>query len=125
MTVLKLPQTAVHNQVFNVGNSDENYQISQLADFVADIVPGCRIDYSPGGGPDKRCYKVSCDKLFSMVPAYATLWTVRKSIQDLLRHYRVLGLKEGEFEGPRYSRISHLKDLMESGQLDNTLRWIK
>jgi len=32
----------IHNETFNVGRTEENYRISELADIVADTVPGCR-----------------------------------------------------------------------------------
>ena len=63
LAVLEAPQDAIHNQTFNVGQTEENYRISELADIVAETVPGCRVEYAPGGGPDKRCYRVNCDKI--------------------------------------------------------------
>ncbi len=122
---LKAPLAAVHNQVFNVGHTAENYQISQVANFVGKIVPDCRIEYTPDGGPDKRCYKVSCEKISAMVPSFAPVWTVEKSINDLLHLYKSLNLKAEEFEGPKFNRIAHLRELMGNGQLDNSLRWTK
>ena len=35
----------------------------RLGGIVAETVPGCRIEYAPDGGPDKRCYRVNCDKI--------------------------------------------------------------
>jgi nucleoside-diphosphate-sugar epimerase len=52
LAVLEGPRDAVHNQTFNVGRTDENYRISELADIVAEIDPGCSVQYAPGGGPD-------------------------------------------------------------------------
>src|SRR5262249_9119790 len=63
VSVLAAPRELVHNEVFNVGSNLENYRISELAEIVKDTVPGSRIDYDPNGGPDKRCYRVSCDKI--------------------------------------------------------------
>src|SRR5262249_50407570 len=54
VSVLDAPQELVHNETFNVGLTEENYRISELADIVAETVPGCRIEYAAGGGPDKR-----------------------------------------------------------------------
>lgn len=51
LAVLEAPQKAIHNEIFNVGRTSENYRISELADIVADIVPG-RVEYAQGGGPD-------------------------------------------------------------------------
>lgn len=121
--VLEAPTDAVHKQVFNVGETGENYQIRHVAEEVRQAVPGCRVEYAPDGGPDKRCYRVSCERIFSALPSFRPQWTVRESIRDLLHWYAALGLKADEFEGSKYSRIAHLKELIRTGQLDRTLRW--
>ena len=63
VAVLEAPRDAIHNETFNVGRTDENYRIRELADIVAETVPGCQVEYAPGGGPDKRCYRINCDKI--------------------------------------------------------------
>jgi nucleoside-diphosphate-sugar epimerase len=123
VSVLNAPQEAIHNQTFNVGRTDENYRISQLADIVAETVPGCRIEYAPGGGPDKRCYRVSCEKIQKMLPNFHPKWTARKGAQELLDAYRTAGLSSADLEHGRYTRINHIQRLIKSGQLDASLRW--
>ena len=68
VAVLDAPREAVHNQIFNVGRNDENFRIRELADIVAEVVPGCRVEYAPGGGPDLRCYRVNFDKINRLLP---------------------------------------------------------
>lgn len=123
MSVLDAPQEAVHSQTFNVGQTGENYRISQLADIVAETVPGCRIEYAPGGGPDKRCYRVSCDKIRNILPGFQPQWTARTGAQELLEAYRAVGLNRADLEHGRYLRINHIQKLIHSGQLDTSLRW--
>jgi hypothetical protein len=36
----------------------------------------------------------------------------------------VADLTMDEFTGPRYTRLARLKELIEAGQLDDTLRWV-
>ena len=50
-----------------------------LANIVAETVPGCAITYADGAGPDKRCYRVSCDKIERTLPE-----NVRKNTLKLL-----------------------------------------
>ena len=57
------PREAMHNQTFNVGQTEENYRIRDLATIVTETVPGCRVEYAADGGPDKRCYRINCDKI--------------------------------------------------------------
>src|SRR5580692_6651200 len=88
VSVLDAPRDAIHNETFNVGQSGENYRISQLADIVSEIVPGCEVEYATGGGPDKRCYRVNCDKIQRILPNFVPQWTARKGAQELYEAYR-------------------------------------
>ena len=78
LAALEAPREAIHNQVFNVGLSEENFRIRELAEIVAETVPGCRVEYAPGGGPDKRCYRINFDKIRRMLPSFRPEWTARK-----------------------------------------------
>jgi len=124
VAVLDAPREVVHNEVFNVGRTEENYRISELADIVAETVPGSRVEYAPGGGPDKRCYRISCDKISRMVPTFRPQWTARKGAEELRDAYRSCKLTFEDVEHGRYARINHIRRLAESGNLNaDTLRW--
>jgi nucleoside-diphosphate-sugar epimerase len=123
IAVLETPRESVHNQVFNVGRNDENFRVRELADFVAEVVLGCRVEYAPGGGPDLRCYRVNFDKINRLVPTFRPQWTARKGAQELYESYRAGGLKADDVNGGRYVRISEIRRLQQAGQLDGTLRW--
>jgi nucleoside-diphosphate-sugar epimerase len=123
IAVLDTPREVVHNQTFNVGRNDENYRVRELADMVAGIVPGCRVEYAPGGGPDLRCYRVNFDKITRMIPAFKPQWTARKGAQELYDAYRKVGLTAAEVEQGRYIRISQIRRLQQAGRLDAELHW--
>ena len=123
IAVLESPREAVHNQTFNVGRNDENFRISELAQIVAEVVPGCRIEYAPGGGPDARCYRVNFDKIGRMVPAFRAAWTARMGAQELYESYRKAGLTPADLEQGRYIRIREIRRLQSAGRLDDGLHW--
>ena len=123
IAVLEAPRETVHNQTFNVGRNDENYRVRELAEIVAEILPGCRVEYAPGGGPDLRCYRVNFDKIGRVLPSFRPEWTARKGAQELYDAYRKVGLTFEDVERGRYVRISEIRRLQEAGQLDNSLRW--
>lgn len=122
ISVLEAPTDSIHNQVFNVGRTDENYRISELADIVAETVPGCRIEYAPGGGPDKRCYRINFDKIRRMLPSFRPEWTARKGAKELYDAYRGLCLAIRDVEAGRYTRLTQIRRLVETGQVDASLR---
>jgi nucleoside-diphosphate-sugar epimerase len=122
LAVLEAPREAVHNEAFNIGSAAENYQIREIAEIVRETVPGCRIEYAPGGGPDKRCYRVDFGKIQRTLPDFQPKWTVRAGAMELCQSYRRVGLRVEDFEGARYNRIDHIKQLLATGILDVTLR---
>jgi nucleoside-diphosphate-sugar epimerase len=123
IAILHAPRELIHNQVFNVGRTEENYRIRELADIVADVVPGSRVEYAEGAGPDKRCYRVKSDKLPQILPEYQPQWDARRGAEELYAAFQAVGLTVEEFEGARYKRVAHVRHLMGSGRLDETLRW--
>jgi nucleoside-diphosphate-sugar epimerase len=125
LAVLEAPIELVHNQAFNVGQTSENYRVRDLAAIIAEVVPDCEISFAPGAGPDKRNYRVNCDKIRRVLPQFTPLWNVRRGAKELYETYHRLGLALEDFEGSRYKRIAHIKQLIETGMLDSSLRWSK
>jgi nucleoside-diphosphate-sugar epimerase len=125
IAVLDAPREVIHNQVFNVGRNDENYRIRELAEIVAQVVPGCSIEYAPGGGPDLRCYRVNFDKIGRLLPEFRPQWTARKGAQELYDAYRDERLTFEDIERGRYVRINTIQRLQRTDKLDNSLRWTK
>ena len=123
ITVLKAPMDLVNGEAFNVGRSDENYQIRELAEIVNETVPGCKIEYAKDGSPDTRCYRVDFSKINRVLPDFKPQWTARKGAKEIFDAVKKAGLQLGDFEGPRYKRISHIQELLSSGRLDANLRW--
>jgi nucleoside-diphosphate-sugar epimerase len=125
VAALAAPREVVHNQTFNVGRNDENFRIRELADIVAEIVPGCRVEYAPGGGPDLRCYRVNFDKIGRLLPEFRPQWTARRGAQELYDAYCAAGLTADDMQRGRYVRIQEIRRLQQAGQLDYSLRWIR
>jgi nucleoside-diphosphate-sugar epimerase len=122
LAALEAPREAVYNQTFNVGLTEENYRIRELAEIVAESVPGCRIEYAPDGGPDKRCYRVNWDKIRAVLPSFKPQWTARKGAQALYDAYRAANLREEDMNRGRTSASTTSRRLLRAGQLDGSLR---
>ena len=120
LAVLNASADIVCNQTFNVGNTEENYRIRELADIVAETVPGCRIEYAADGGPDKRCYRVTCTKI-ERVLGFKAQWTARKGAQELYETYRRYALTYAQRS--RYLRITTIQRLLKDGKLNASLHW--
>jgi len=123
LAVLHAPRELVHNEAFNVGRSEENYRVRDLGELVEQVVPGSKVQYAEGGGPDPRCYRVDCGKLMRTLPEYQPEWTVRRGMQQLRDAFQRNGLTREELLGDRYFRIKRIRALQSEGLLDASLRW--
>jgi nucleoside-diphosphate-sugar epimerase len=120
---LVAPRAAVHNEAFNVGTNEQNYQVRDLAEIVRNILPGCEIEYIEGGAPDPRSYRVNFDKLARLLPAFTPKWNVRRGAREVYDGIRGAAMTLDDFRGPKLTRLAQFKKLLGSGLLDNTLRW--
>jgi nucleoside-diphosphate-sugar epimerase len=125
IAALEAPTDAVFNEAFNVGQTSHNYQIRELAEIVAAVVPGCKVEVAEGAGPDTRCYRVSFEKIRKRLPQFRPQWDAKRGAEQLYGSYRSSGLALDEFEGPRYQRIGHIKKLLADGLLDSNLRHVR
>lgn len=123
VAVLEAPIELVHNKAFNVGVTQDNLQIRDIARIVGETVPDCQVAFADGASPDTRCYRVNCDRLPRVLPSFAPQWDARRGAKELYEAYKKHGVTLEEFEGPTYQRIGHIKQLLATGQLDESLRW--
>jgi nucleoside-diphosphate-sugar epimerase len=123
IAVLNAPREVIHCAAFNVGQTEENYQVRDLAEIVRETVPGCRVEYAQDGSPDTRCYRVDFSKIKRVLPEFKPRWNARLGAKELYDALRVVGLRLDDFEGSAYKRISHLQKLLSSGHLGADLRW--
>jgi nucleoside-diphosphate-sugar epimerase len=123
LAVLHAPRELVHNEAFNVGRTEENYRVRALGALVEQVVPGSRVRYAEGGGPDPRCYRVDCGKLMRTLPEYQPAWTVQRGMEQLRDAFQANGLSREDLSGDKYFRIRRIRALQSEGLLDASLRW--
>jgi nucleoside-diphosphate-sugar epimerase len=122
VALLEAPRELVHCQAFNIGLQGENYQVRDLAAIVRDSLGGCEIEYAGHGDPDPRSYRVDFDKLALTLPGLRLSWTAAAGAHELVDTYRAEGMTLDVFEGPRFTRLKRLQELLSAGALDASLR---
>lgn len=120
---LAAPCDVIHDEAFNVGRTGENYQIRDVANLVAEIVPDCEVTFAEGATSDTRDYKVSFAKIEQQLDGYRPSWSVRSGIEELYDAYVAAGLDRDEWNGDRYYRLRTVRRLIDEGRLDTDLRW--
>jgi nucleoside-diphosphate-sugar epimerase len=125
VAVLGAPRDAIHNQAFNIGRTAENYQIRQVANLVAEVVPNCEVSFASGASADIRDYRVNFAKAETKLPGFKPRWTVRAGIEELYQAYKKAGLTKETWQSSRYYRLRTVRDLQARGVIDEKLRRVK
>ncbi|MEV0727242.1 SDR family oxidoreductase [Polymorphospora sp. NPDC050346] len=123
LALLEAPREVVHGKAYNIGQTSENYLIRDVAEVVAEVVPGSTVTFAGGASADARNYRVSCDLVAAEVPGFQPGWTVRKGVEELVEAYRRHGLTIEDFRGERHQRLRRIQSLQGAGRLDGELRW--
>ncbi len=122
-TLVGAPRQLVHGKAFNIGGSEENYQVRELGEIVHETVPGCTVEYAGTGDPDPRSYRVDFGLFARTFPEFRFEWNARTGAAELRDAYRESRLTFDDFEGDRFVRLRRLRLLLDGGRLDDRLRW--
>jgi nucleoside-diphosphate-sugar epimerase len=123
VAVLQAPIADVGNQAFNTGANHLNHQIIELAEIVADTVPGCKLEVLAQPGADQRTYKADFGKFARVFPNFSFKWTAKEGAQELHETFKAIGLTYNKFVDKRFTRLKWLRYLLDTGQVNNSLRW--
>jgi nucleoside-diphosphate-sugar epimerase len=119
---LEAPRAVVHNAVFNVGNTRENYQVREVAAAVAEAFPGCELRFGPSDG-DTRSYRVSFDKIATQLPGFQCRYDIASGAQELHALFARIGMSRAIFESRAYSRLKQIQHLRATSQLTEHFFW--
>ena len=122
LALLEAPREVVHAQAYNVGSTAENYLIRDVAALVAAAVPGSTVTFAGGANPDKRNYRVSCDRISADVPAFRPKWTVKAGAEQLVEKYRTHRLTLDAVRDGSFVRLTRIQALRSAGRIDDVLR---
>jgi len=120
--VLDAPREVVHNETFNVGSSEQNYRVRDIAEIVGAAFPGCDVTFGDAGG-DNRSYRVSFEKIANKLPGFECDWNAEKGAAQLAAVFNSISMDEETFTGRGHTRLKQLQHLISSGQLDENLFW--
>jgi nucleoside-diphosphate-sugar epimerase len=124
IAVLDAPLEAVANEIFNVGDTEHNYRIREIAEIVGEVFPGCTVSFGPPN-PDNRSYRVSFDKIRKHLPAFKCRWDARRGAEQLLDLFRRVDMTGEVFQYRTFTRLKQLEYLIRTRQIDENFFWTK
>lgn len=119
------PREVVHNQAFNIGRSDANYRVREIAEAIHGAFPNARLEITGEAGGDPRSYRVDFGKALNGLPGFTPQWTLAMGVDEIARYLRNGGLGDAAFDSRLFIRLKQLKYGMETGWLDSALRVVE
>ncbi len=119
---LEAPRDIIHNQIFNVGDTQENYRIREVAQIVSDTFPGCELTFGQSDG-DNRSYRVSFDKINAQLPGFACRRNLELGANQLLEIFKQIDMSDETFGFRAYTRLKQLKYLINEQRIDARFFW--
>ena len=119
---VEAPRDAVHGQILNVGDSEENYQIREVAEIIAETFPGCELIMGSSDG-DNRSYRVRFDRIREVLPEFRCRHTLADGARQLRELFERIDMDLSLFEARPFTRLKQLKHLIDTGQVDDDLFW--
>ena len=120
--VLAAPVEAVANEVFNVGDTEHNYRVREIAEIVGEVFPGCKVSFGPPT-PDNRSYRVSFEKIRKHLPGFKCKWDARRGAEQLLELFRRVDMTDEVFQFRTFTRLKQLEHLIRTRQIDENFFW--
>ena len=119
---LEAPRDIIHNQIFNVGDTANNYRVKEIAEIIADIFPDCQLSFGDNGG-DNRSYRVSFEKINTMLPGFKCDWNAQQGAQQLFDIFSHIDMSKDTFLFRGFTRLKQLEYLIRTQQIDQGFFW--
>lgn len=107
----------------NAGSNQWNYQVTDLAQAVTEVIPGTEVSINKDAAPDKRSYRVSFDLFQAMAPDHQPVYTLHRAIEELRDGLTAMNFQDGDFRNSLLMRLKVLTSLQETDLIDEQLHW--
>ncbi len=108
--VLQAPKEVVSGEIFNVGATTENYQISNIGQTIKQVLPNTKIIQS-SNITDQRNYLVRFDKIEKSL-GFQNTKTVRDGIEEITQAIRLGWIKD--YQAPEFNNHQFLQKTLNS-----------
>jgi len=107
----------------NAGSDAWNYQVKDLADAVAKLVPNLEVSINKEAQPDRRSYRVNFDKFAKLAQGFLPAVDLQNAVMDIRDGLTAMKFQDPDFRNGEFIRLVTLRRLRESGQLTDNLEW--
>jgi nucleoside-diphosphate-sugar epimerase len=107
----------------NSGSNEWNYQVRDLAEAVAETIPGVEVSINKDAQPDKRSYQVDFGLYKELAPQHQPRVTLKAAIEDLADRLEFMKFSDSDFRNSQLIRLKVLSEHCAQGRLNERLEW--
>jgi nucleoside-diphosphate-sugar epimerase len=107
----------------NTGDNRWNYQVKQLAEAVAFLIPDIKISINADAPADKRSYKVDFGLYKIVAPTHQPQYDLLATITELKEGLLDMNFSNPNFRESTWMRLKALTHLQNKHQLSEDVRW--
>jgi nucleoside-diphosphate-sugar epimerase len=107
----------------NAGSNRWNYQVRELAEGVARVIPGTDVSVNKDAQPDKRSYRVDFSLFERLAPNHQPLCTLDDTVRELKAGLDAIGFHDPSFRDGWMIRLKTLDKHRQDGLLNERLEW--
>ncbi len=108
----------------NIGSNGWNYQIKDLAEAVARVIPDAEVSINKDAEPDKRSYSVDFGLFTKLAPDHQPKFDLVTTVNELKDGLERMGFKDENFRNSRFMRLKVLDHLRGNNLLTKRLEWV-
>ncbi len=119
--VLDAPREKIHNQIFNVGSTSDNYRVKEIAEIVAETFTGCSLSFGTNDA-DNRSYRVSFDKITNQL-GFKCKRNAKIGAEQLYEVFKRIDMPPEIFNFRAFTRLKQIEYLIRTQQIDDKFFW--
>jgi nucleoside-diphosphate-sugar epimerase len=121
--IVRGPHDGGPGVIVNAGSDAWNYRIRQLADGVAEEIPGTELEFGEDAQPDSRSYSVDFSLFRSLAPAHQPRISLPEAVRELRTGLAAMQFDDPDFRTSQLIRLRVLEALRAGNRLTERLEW--
>ncbi len=107
----------------NAGSDEWNYQVRDLAEAVASVIPDISVSMNKHAEPDSRSYRVDFGLFRDLAPGHQPQISLIETVKGLRRGLEATDFRDSNFRNSNFMRLNVLSSLRARGRLNDELEW--
>ena len=121
---LEADQDAVHNKAFNIGRSDANYRVIDIAEKISEMLSGIELEIVGDTAGDTRSYQVNFDHALNNLPGFTPAWDLERGVKQLLEWFEKQDLEQDMLTSRYFIRLRQLQHLQSHNLINSDLEYL-